>query len=88
MRYEDPIPDLKRQLAAELVRVMDGWRMPDVAAMLRTDPPRVSDLRRARLDRFSLEAIVRFLTRMDHRVEFTVISERQARLKAISMRAK
>ena len=75
MAWRDPIPELKRQLAAELVRVIDGWTTWDVASMIHTDPPRISDLRHGRLERFSLESIVRFLTRMKQRVRFTVQPE-------------
>jgi predicted XRE-type DNA-binding protein len=75
MAWRDPIPELKRQLAAELVRVIDGWTTWDVASMIHTDPPRISDLRHGRLERFSLESIVRFLTRMKQRVRITVQPE-------------
>jgi predicted XRE-type DNA-binding protein len=68
----DPIPALKRQLAAELVRAIDGWRTADMAVMMHTDPPRISDLRHGRLDRLSLESLIRMLTRLRYRVDVRV----------------
>ena len=41
----------------------------DAAVFMRTDPPRVSDIRRGKLGRFSLETLVRYLARMGYRVE-------------------
>jgi predicted XRE-type DNA-binding protein len=86
--YEDPIPGLKRQLADELVRVMHGWKQTDVALKMHIDPPRVADLRNGRLDRFSVQAIVRFLKRMGHCVTVTVMSDRATHLRARAARRK
>lgn len=68
----DPIPELKRRAAAALVPLLDGWNAHDVAASLGTDQPRVSDLRRGKLDRFSLEMLIRFLHRMRQDVDLRV----------------
>lgn len=65
---DDPIPELKRQLAAAIVREIDGYPAWEVAELMGTDQPRVSDLRKGKLERFSLESLIRFLTRL--RVEF------------------
>jgi predicted XRE-type DNA-binding protein len=65
MRAPDPIRSLKQQLARELVARLDGWRQDYAASFLGTDPSRVSNLRNGRLDRFSLERLIRFITR-DH----------------------
>ena len=59
----DPIPELKRAAAAELVRLIDGWNAYDIASLIGTDQPRISDLRRGKLDRFSLEKLIRMLAR-------------------------
>jgi predicted XRE-type DNA-binding protein len=65
MRAPDPVPRLKEQLAHEIVHRLDGWRQDLAGSFIGTDPSRVSDLRRGRLDRFSLQQLVRFISR-DH----------------------
>lgn len=64
MPRADPIPALKENLARILVERLDGWAQVDVAEMLGTDQPRVSDLRNHRLERLSLEQLVRFTSRI------------------------
>jgi predicted XRE-type DNA-binding protein len=81
--YVDPVPPLKRELAAELVRIIAGWNRANVAVLMHTDPARVSDLRHGRLDRFSVESLVRFLARMRHHVQVTIVSERELRLREL-----
>jgi predicted XRE-type DNA-binding protein len=61
----DPIPLLKEQLARELVTRLDGWTQGNAASFIGTDQPRVSDLRKGRLERFSLEQLIRLIAR-DH----------------------
>ena len=65
MKREDPIPALKRQLAQLVVARVRGWSQADAAFFLGTDQPRLSDLRRGRLERFSLEQLIRFVSRVD-----------------------
>jgi predicted XRE-type DNA-binding protein len=65
MRTPDPIPRLKEQLARDIIERLDGWTQDVAASFLGTDPPRVSDLRRGRLERFSLQQLIRLITR-DH----------------------
>ena len=72
MLLRDPIPELKRQLAAELVRVMHGWTTTELVFRVRIDQPRISDLRRGRLERISLERLIRWLAELNHRVDVTV----------------
>src|SRR3982751_1810181 len=64
MRAGDPIPVLKRQLADVVVERLEGWTQVYAADFLGTDQPRMSDLRARRLDRFSLEQLVRFVARV------------------------
>jgi hypothetical protein len=68
----DPIPELKRLAGAELAKLLDGWNADDVAVLIGTDRPRISELRRGKLDRFSLEALIRYLTRLNKRVELQI----------------
>ena len=69
---EDPIPELKRQLAQLVVERLERWNQVYAADFIGTDQPRMSDLRRGRLERFSLERLVRFVTRVDGTVRITV----------------
>ena len=73
MDESDPIPALKQQLGDELVAHIGMWNQQVAASAIGTDQPRMSDLDRNRLDRFSLETLVRFLTRIDLRVEINVV---------------
>jgi predicted XRE-type DNA-binding protein len=63
MRQPDPIPDLKRKVATSLVARLEGWNRAMAAELLRTDQPHVSDLRNAKLGRFSFEQLIRFAAR-------------------------
>lgn len=78
----DPIPALKEQLGVELARLVVGWRAADLRYRLGIDPPRVSDLRRGRLDRFSLDTLIRCLTRLGTRVELNLRRDGQRRDRA------
>ena len=75
MPYVDPIPELKRQAAAALVPLLAG-NADDVAALIGTDQPRVSDIRRGKLERFSLETLIRYLVRRGCRVELQITRDR------------
>src|SRR5437867_2693491 len=75
LRWVDPIPELKCQLASELVRVTDGWTPTQLGFFLGVEQPRVSDLRLGKLDRFSVESLLRFLKRVDHSVQVTVVKD-------------
>ena len=74
MAYVDPIPELKRQLGAELASLVTGWNADDIAYLLQTDRSRIADLRHQKLDRFSLETLIRFATRLGKRVELGIAS--------------
>ena len=74
MRRADPIAALKRQLAAELVRAIQGWTPGQLIHRINIDQPRVSDLRRGRLERISLERLIRWLDGMGRTVDVSVRS--------------
>lgn len=75
LQADDPIPALKHQLARE-IRVAFGETNQHVAARrLGVDQPRMSDLLHDKLDRFSLEKLIRLLRNIDRRVELRVINE-------------
>jgi predicted XRE-type DNA-binding protein len=65
----DPIPALKQQLGATLAPLVTGWYGDDIAYVLKTDRARIGDLRREKLDRFSLETLIRYVTRLGWSVE-------------------
>jgi predicted XRE-type DNA-binding protein len=68
----DPVPEIKRQLAAQLVRVLDGWSQPIAADSIEADCATVSRLRNGRLERYSVDTLLRFLANVDRRVVFTL----------------
>jgi predicted XRE-type DNA-binding protein len=76
-KAEDPIPALKRHLAHLVVERIHGWSQIYAALLLGTDQPRLSDLCRGRLDRFSLEQLIRFVSRVDGQVEIRVEWQRR-----------
>ena len=70
---ENPIPALKQQLANEILLVADDMNFWLAAQLLDIDTSRLSDLRRGRVARFSLERLIRMLMLAERRVELTVI---------------
>ena len=81
----DPVPALKRQAAEAIKRELERHYDAGAALLLETDQPRVSNLRRGRLDRFSLETLLRFATRIGLDVElrferrrFTIVQDGSA----------
>jgi len=77
MRTTDPIGPLKKQLAQVLTARLDGWSQELAADLVGTDQPRMSDLRRNRLERFSLGGLVRFVERAGGDVSFQVVWSRK-----------
>jgi predicted XRE-type DNA-binding protein len=77
----DPIPELKRQLGDDIARALVGYRSNDAADLMETDSSRVADLRHGKLQRFSLETLVRFATRLRRRVTLNIEGERESRLR-------
>jgi predicted XRE-type DNA-binding protein len=80
MLHRDPIPELKRRLAGEFVRVMrdEQWTTTELTFHLSIDQPRVSDVRRGRLERISVERLIRWLVQIGQRVDVTVTQERRS----------
>ena len=68
----DPIPELKRQLAAALLESLRGWTATEALYAIGLDPPRLSDVRRGRLVRFSAEKLIRLLTARGKKVVVTI----------------
>ena len=72
MRHDDPVPELKRAAGAELAGIVTGWNGNDIAYVLGTDRFRIAELRRGKLDRFSLETLLRFLARAGRQIELRI----------------
>jgi predicted XRE-type DNA-binding protein len=70
--HHDPVPALKQQVRNALIAAVGRWQQSVAAGAIGTDQPRMSDLERNRLERFSLETLIRLLARIDHRVELVV----------------
>jgi len=76
----DPIPALKALLGAGIRARLSGWRAADIAVLIGTDQPRISELRRGKLERFSLETLIRFATRLRCRIDLRVSDRRDRRV--------
>lgn len=75
----DIVSSFKRQIAAAIVRALEGWTQVNAAALLGLDQPRVSNLRNGRLERFSLDQLTRLLARVDASVELTITAHPRRR---------
>lgn len=64
----------KADLAIEIGKALDerGLSQGEAARLLHTSQPRISDLRRGRLEGFTLDRLVRFLNALDQDVEMRV----------------
>lgn len=87
-RWIDPVPALKRRVVDEILVLLEGWSQVYAADFLRTTQPKVSELRRGHLDRFTLDRLVRYLSRLHRNIEivttkgpdFSVLNHRHPRL--------
>ena len=73
MRIPDPIPPLKAQVAARIVEKLERWAQVWAADLIGTDQPRMSDLRNGRLERFSLERLLRFASKLHCDITITIV---------------
>ena len=78
MLETDPIPPLKAQLYSELRGAIDQWETAELCYFLRVGQPRVSNLRSGRIERFSVEHLIRFLERMNYEVTLSVRERRRS----------
>lgn len=78
---------VKADMAIAITRRIEerGLTQADAARLLRTTQPRISDLRRGRLDRFSIDTLLRLLTRVgiDVELRFTPKQEEVARVRVV-----
>ena len=85
MPSEDPIPDLKEQLRQAILAEVGHWSQVTAAAVIGIDQARMSKLERGRLERFSLEKLIRILASIDQRVDITVVNIRKGRLRIFNV---
>jgi predicted XRE-type DNA-binding protein len=78
VRPDDPIPALKRQLGVEIAARLQGWNADDIGAHIGTNRWRISELRRGKLARFSVETLIRYLSRLGCAVEVQVTKRPRA----------
>ncbi len=69
----DPITTLKDQAGALLADLVRNGNADNLGVLLGTDRFRIADLRRGRLERFSLETLLRFLVRAGMRIALRAV---------------
>ena len=69
-----PIAALRQQLADEILRLVDHLPTVISANLLCIDERRMADLRHGRVQRFSVERLIRMLAQIDRRVDLTVVN--------------
>ena len=72
----DPIPALKRELAAALIESLRGWTPTEALNAIGLDPSRLSDMRHGRLCRFSTDKLIQLLTRTGRTVTLHIEQRR------------
>jgi hypothetical protein len=74
---DDSISTLKRQLADAILEISDGMPVTVAARGLGINPARVCDLRGGRIDRFSVERLIRIISTVGGEVTLSVSVPRQ-----------
>lgn len=69
MMIEDPIPALKQRLANLILQEIGDEHWGTVGRILGLDQTRVSRLMHGRLERFSVQWLIRLLARINRKVE-------------------
>lgn len=71
---DDPIPGLKEQLRQSILAEIGLMDQLGAARMLGVDEARMSNLLHGRLDRFSLQRLIRVLAQINRRVDLSVVA--------------
>jgi predicted XRE-type DNA-binding protein len=74
--YHDPIPELKKRVSDELVKLIDNWTQWNAAVLLHVSQTQISEIRAGKLERFSLDRLVRLLARAGRKIEIRTTSAR------------
>lgn len=71
---------LKTRLAVAINEILEGRKLKqrETAELLSIPQPKVSALKNYRLDQFSVEKLIAFLTALDHDVDITIRPHRNA----------
>ena len=64
--------DLTAQLLLQVQRLIKGKRQQSIAKLLGTTQPRVSDLKRGNIDKFSASALHGFLQKLDPEARYVI----------------
>jgi predicted XRE-type DNA-binding protein len=71
---DDPIPALKEQLGRSILAEIGPTSQLAAARMLGLDEARMSNIEHGRLERFSLQKLIRLLARINRRIDLTVVA--------------
>jgi predicted XRE-type DNA-binding protein len=85
-RFSDPVPALKRRVADEILLLLAGWTQEYAADFMGATQSRISELRNGKLERFSLDRLVRYLARLGREIQI-VTTKRPATLSFLGHRA-
>jgi predicted XRE-type DNA-binding protein len=69
---EDPIPALKERLAKLIIEEIHEPNIYTAGTILGLDQPRMWDFYHGRLERFSVQKLIRILARINRRVDITI----------------
>jgi predicted XRE-type DNA-binding protein len=64
----------RANLMIEIVRIINhqNWTPIEAAKALGVSQPRISELRKGKMEKFSLELLIKYLTRLGKKVSFTI----------------
>jgi predicted XRE-type DNA-binding protein len=88
--YEDAAErQTKTRLALAVIKILTARKLKqrEIAALLHIPQPKVSALTNYRLDQFSVERLMEFLTSLDHDIEITIRPRAEAGAGHISVLA-
>lgn len=76
---------VKARLTRLITNAIDekGWTQKEAAKHLGTSQPKISDLNRGKIDKFSVEKLISFLTDLEHDVTITVKKGRRKENKIV-----
>jgi len=74
LMQHDPVAELKRRVADHITRAIAGWNTWDRAVRAGIHRSELSRIRNGRLERFSLDRLVRCAARLGLRVEIRVVA--------------